>query len=653
MCGIAGVLLRTADRPAETDARRLAAALQHMRHRGPDDEGVCATQALLLGHRRLSILDLSPAGHQPMETRDGRFVCSLNGEIYNYLELRQELGARRQQFRTGTDTEVLLAAFAEWGPECVKRFRGQFAFAIWDRTAGSLWLARDRVGEKPLYYCRDGERFVFASEIKAILELIPAPPRLSPDSINAYLHYQFVLEPDTPLDGIRKLPAGHVLHVAPDRWSDEPHPYWELAALPPAQGDPVERLRHALDSAIELTLRSDAPAGLALSGGLDSGVIAALASRRRADLTAFTVGYPGQHDFDERAQARELAASLGIPWHSAELRTADFVEFFPAFVALMDEPVADVAAYGHFAVSRLASEHGVKVLLTGIGGDELFFGYGWVRDALRLSRLKREMVAAAPAGMRRAAILRAILERTPIFNIIANRRLPAGWRTAVDRAFDAGRLDLDHPAEWVFYQLDYHWKPAAVFSEAVFAPGFKQQLTPRGAYRLMDGMDRDHPSLEVSVANLLFRSWLVSNCLDLGDRMSMASSVETRVPLLDSALIETVVGFWKSGRSDDALGHKTWLRAIARELLPPQVTDRPKRGFVTPTVEWTQAVNARYQAQLEDGALVAAGVLDPDRLRAWLRHTPDGIHRYFFQYKLTLLEFWCRAVAPNRQGPAA
>jgi asparagine synthase (glutamine-hydrolysing) len=658
MCGIAGVLLKNPDRGAADDEPRVRAALHRLRHRGPDDQGLCQSQGLLLGHRRLSILDLSPAGHQPMETGDGRFVCSLNGEIYNYLELRSELAQHGHEFRTGTDTEVLLAAFAHWGAECLQRFRGQFAFAVWDRAVCRLWLARDRVGEKPLYYWRDHERFVFASEIKALLELMPARPALSPDSLNAYLHYQFVIEPDTPLEGVHKLPAGHLLEIASDRWGDDPRPYWDLASVAPADGHPVECLRHVLESAVELTLRSDAPAGLALSGGLDSGVIAALASRTRRDLSAFTIGYPGQRDFDERAQARELSAWLGIPWYSAELRTADFVASFPALVAVMDEPIADVAAYGHFAVSKLASEHGVKVLLTGIGGDELFFGYGWVREALRLSRLKRTLQASASGWTRtRAGILRALLERTPILDIVANRRLPEGWRRFVDHAFDAGRIDLDHPDEWVFYQLDYHWRPAAVFTEAVFADGFKRRLSPRGVYRLMRGMNADHPNLEIAISKLLFDSWLVSNCLDLGDRLSMASSVETRVPLLDTALVETVLGFWKAGRAEDALGHKTWLRAIARDLLPPHVTDRPKRGFITPTVEWTQAVNTRYEAHLTDGALVAAGVLNPDRLRAWLRNTPGGIHRYFFQYKLTLLEIWCRAVvhgeSPEQMGGGA
>lgn len=644
MCGIAGILVRDADGHEPVEQRRVRAALERLRHRGPDDEGQWQSSGLVLGHRRLSILDLSPAGHQPMQTGDGRYTCTLNGEIYNYLELRRELTESGHAFRTGTDTEVLLAAFAQWGSACLKRLRGQFAFAMWDTTARRLYLARDRVGEKPLHYWRDRDRFVFASEMKALLELIPGTPSLSPDNLNAYLHYQYVVEPQTLLADVAKLPAGHVLEVAADDWHAGPRAYWSLASVPAADGDPVTRLRGALEEAVDLTLRSDAPVGIALSGGLDSGVVAALASRRRRDLNAFTVGYPGHQSFDERAQARELAAYLDIPWHEDEITTGDFVDFFPRLVHLLDEPIADPAAYAQFRVSKLASQHGVKVLLTGIGGDELFFGYAWVREALRLSRLKLALRGTASASMRAySRFLRMLALRTPVHRLAVNRRLPESWRAFADRAFDRGKIDLEHPDEWVFYQLDYHWEPARNFTQQVLAPDFQARLVPRSAYRLMKGLASGN-GLEVAISTLLFESWLVSNCLALGDRVSMASSVEARVPLLDAAFVEATAGFWKAGRSEDALGHKTWLRAIARDVLPPHVCDRPKLGFVTPTVEWTQTVNRRYRAQLEGGALVDTRVLDPDGLREWLDRTPDGIHRDFFQYKLTLLEIWCRTV---------
>ena len=225
-----------------------------------------------------------------------------------------------------------------------------------------------------------------------------------------------------------------------------------------------------------------------------------------------------------------------------------------------------------------------------------------------------------------------------------NHRLPRAWIAGVDRALDFGRLDLDHPDDWVFYQLDYHFARADSFVGAVYGDAFRRRVPPRASYRLMHGLKGFTGVPQIAITRLLFDSWLTSNCLALGDRVSMASSVEARVPMLDANLIETVVGFWKSGRTEDSEGHKVWFREAVRDLLPPDVTERPKRGFVTPTLEWMQAINARYADDLADGALVASGVVDPDRLRRWIAGAPSGVQKEFFRYKLTLLETWHRTV---------
>ena len=653
MCGIAGILRRDAaldvvspyrDASEHDDEQRLERAMECLRHRGPEHVGFYRDGPLCLGHRRLSILDLTPAGHQPMASRDGRLVVALNGEIYNFIELRRELEDKGHKFRTGTDTEVLLAAFSEWGPACLDRTRGMFALALWDRKRQSLLLARDRMGEKPLFYWRDGEQLAFASELKGLLPLLARRPGLSPQAVDDYLHYQYALEPGTLLDGVWKLPAGHVLEVSAERLDAEPREYWNLFDAQPRTDEPVVGLRDVLESAVELTLRSDAAVGVGLSAGIDSGLIAAIAARKRRDVTAFTVGYPGTREFDEREGARRLAERLDIPWHSAELPTGDFASYFPRLVAAIDEPIADVAAYGHHAVARLARDHGVKVLLTGIGGDELFFGYSWVNEALRLSRIKQRALGASMTTRARAALLQSIVERPQLLNLAANRRLPSWWRTAVNRAVDLGRVDIARADEWVFYQLDYHWNPATIFAPQVFARDFAARLPARSAHRLMCGLSSHRGDPQLGICKLLFDSWLISNCLALGDRVSMASSVETRLPLLDARLVEAVVGYWKAGRTEDSSGHKVWLRAIARDLLPADVLDRPKTGFITPTREWMAAVNAAYSPLLEDGTLIEEGVLDRDRLRDWLRKTPAHIHRDFFLYKLTLLEIWNRGV---------
>jgi asparagine synthase (glutamine-hydrolysing) len=650
MCGIAGIVVRDPSADSPRDQERLIAALDRLRHRGPDDVGFYTAPGVRVGNRRLAIQDLTAAGHQPMLSRGGSTVLVFNGEIYNYLELRRTLERAGHTFGTRTDTEVVLAAFDEWGGAALDRFRGMFALALWNTRSGRLLLARDRVGEKPLFYWRDGARLVFASEIKALLELIPQRPQISAEDVNTYLHFQYVIEPRTMLDGVRKLAAGHTLEVGADVWHATPVCYWSLESIPPVDGEPVPRLREQLEISVDLMLRSDAPVGIALSGGIDSSIIAAIAARTRRDVAAFTVGYPGRPSFDERNAAQDLAAALDLPWHSAELPTGEFAHDFPELVAGMDEPIADVAAYGHQAVARLAASHGVKVLLTGIGGDELFFGYGWVREALRLSRLKIDMRRRGSASARaRAALLRRLLLDTPLFNLAANRRLPAWWRQRVDRLFDAGKLDLEHPDEWVFYQLDYHWNPSCRFAPQVLSDRFRS-IPDRAAYRLMSGLAPDGGDAHVAVCRLLFDSWLVSNCLALGDRVSMAASVEARMPLMEVGLVEAVVGLWRAGRTDDAQGHKLWLRAVAADLLPPDVVNRPKRGFMTPTAEWMAAVNGQYAPQLLNGTLVESGVLDGDRLRGWLGRTPATLHRDFFQYKLTLLEVWHRAVCHGERA---
>jgi asparagine synthase (glutamine-hydrolysing) len=649
MCGIAGVLLRDVAADTTRERRRVAAALERLRHRGPDDGGMYEGDGVLLGNRRLAILDLTPGAHQPMVSRAEDFVLVLNGEIYNYIELRTTLESQGHTFRTTGDTEVLLAAWRAWGVKALERLHGMFAFAVWDVRARRLVVARDRLGEKPLFYWRDEARFAFASEIKALLDLLPSPPPLSPAAIDTFLHYQYVIEPTTPLEGVAKLPAGHVLEIDADHWATTPRAYWGMSRVPPIDAAPAECLRVAMERAIELTLRSYANVGVALSGGLDSAAIAALAARRRKNIAAFTVGYPGHPAFDERHAARQLADRLSIPWFNTELSTDQFAAFFPELVSVLDEPIGDIAAYGHYAVAQLAAYHGVKVLLTGIGGDELFFGYGWVREALRLSRLKAHAVTYGSGFDRiRAELLRLVLDHPSILHAIANRRFPQWWRVAVDRRFDYGRLDLEHPDEWVFYQLDYHWDPARRFTTELFSDAVRQTMPDRHAFSLMRGLASREGDPQFEIWQRLVDSWLVSNCLTLGDRVSMAVSVEARIPLIERTVLETVIGLWKAGHMDDANGHKLWLRAAMADVLPNDVLNRPKQGFVTPTREWMTTVIDRYGPMLDDGALVQRGILDGARLRRWMAG-PASLHRDFFQYKLTQLELWTRLVVEGQR----
>ena len=288
MCGVIGFFTKDS-----LDDFSLDKFLYMLTHRGKDDWGTWHDRHVYLGHTRLSILDLSSSGHQPMSYQNERYWIVFNGEIYNYLEIRQELVDLGYIFASKTDTEVLLAAYTHWGTDCLAKLRGMFAFAIWDKQDRQLFLARDRIGEKPLYYWHDQDKFYFTSELKALVQMLPHKPQLDPIAVDLFLHYQYVPEPKTPLVGVFKLPAAHYLLIDYQNWEIQPQQYWSLDQIPPISGDPVELIRQELDRVIELTLRSDVPIGVALSGGIDSGAIAVLAAPKYKDtLQCFSIGYP-------------------------------------------------------------------------------------------------------------------------------------------------------------------------------------------------------------------------------------------------------------------------------------------------------------------------------------------------------------------------
>jgi asparagine synthase (glutamine-hydrolysing) len=450
MCGIIGVVAScAADRGAAIEK-----ALQLMHHRGPDDRGVWVDDSIMLGHTRLSILDLSPLGHQPMTDRSARFAITFNGEIYNYLELRQELIELGHQFLSKTDTEVLLAAYIEWGNSCLQRLQGMFAFAIWDKVAKTLFLARDRTGEKPLYYYLRDRTFYFGSELRALVSLLPKVPDLDPAAIDAYLHYQFVPEPRTPLVGIEKLPAAHYLLIKSPELEILPQRYWSLENIAPIEGDPVTLIRQQLDRTIELTLRSDVPVGVSLSGGIDSGGIASLAAPKYRDtLQAFSVGYPDRPAFDERRKAEKLAKQLGLPFYEVELKTAELVDLFPDLISMSDDPVADIAAYGHYAVSKLAADRNVKVVLGGIGGDELFWGYAWCAESVSLSTQKQQLLKTSPRSRPSGELLDSLGNHPLYRKLLVSPKVPLRIRQLLKQALGNYDLSLGHPDRAVFYEL--------------------------------------------------------------------------------------------------------------------------------------------------------------------------------------------------------
>lgn len=553
MCGIIGVVTR---RP-EVGALSFESVRPTFEHRGPNDYGEHHGAHVHMGHARLSIQDLSQAGHQPMASSDGRYWIVFNGEIYNFVELGAELRSLGVSLRSHCDTEVLVEAFRIWGVDCVHRLRGMFAFAIWDVLERKLWMFRDRFGEKPLYFHRSGEYLLFSSEFKSILAMMPRDPSLSAKSFNRYLHYQFVPEPDTPVEGVVKCPRAHYVELDVDAWSIRTVKYWDIHALPPIEGDPARLVAERVEDAVRIMLRADVDVGLALSGGIDSGAIAAFTAKHSAkEVHSFGIGYPGRPPCDERDRAKSLADRLGIRFHDRELENERLVSFFPDLIRAIDEPIADIAAYGHFSVAKAAADHGLKVLLTGIGGDELFWGYPWFRDAAALNADVQRSTPGAPARF---------------YDLFGEYKIARQLRPGM---FDKGFLETTSASD-----------PDSVFSRRI-----------------------DPDTIAIELTEMMFDTWLVGNCLSLGDKVAMASSIETRLPFLDVELAETVIGLRKN-RPDFMLGHKRWLIDALKDVLPREVLERPKSGFEPPVGIWVDSLcRSHLEILIEGVASTAFGV---------------------------------------------
>ena len=625
MCGIIGVLHH---RPG---SKRLLTAkhVMTLRHRGPDGDGMFSDGRVELGHTRLSIIDLSSRAAQPMRTADGKYVVVFNGEIYNYLELTDELLSLGHSFSTASDTEVLLESYRRWGPACLDHFRGMFAFALWDSRAETLFLARDRCGERPLFFSRRDGEFYFASELKALVPLLPDSSSIDPVVMDMYLHFQYVPEPFTLLSGVEKLPAAHRLIIDGNGRQAGPERYWRFEDAPPVSGgDGLERIRDELEHSVALTLRSDVPVGVALSGGVDSGAVAAFASRRYSlPMHAFSVGYPGRPVYDEREEARVLAERLGMVFHEVEIPVDSFVGFFPELMRILDEPIADPAAYGHYAIPRAAADMGIKVLLTGIGGDELFWGYDWVAHNVLINR-RRMGFRKFPRFLRR--LLSAnLLARIP--GLAAKNRLwrEAGCRFTPEDQFVFLGGTPDFRQAFFLKKNCYGEAMRDIPADAPFIP----TRLPLG------GVDE----IPLKMLRLLFDTWLVSNCLDLGDRVSMAAGVESRIPFMDFKLIELVMGLRKVD-PDYALGQKSWLRLALRGVLPDEVLARPKRGFQPPVGDWLSGVVNAYGHTLRNGVLEHSGILSGKGAKALLEGERLDWPRLFFAYKWIVAETWARAM---------
>jgi asparagine synthase (glutamine-hydrolysing) len=567
MCGICGIFFSDRDWHVKGDV--LAGMNRGIVHRGPDDEGFFVEENVGLAMRRLSIIDLK-SGHQPLANENQDVWIVFNGEIYNHAELRAGLEGMGHRYRSHSDTETIVHLYEEYGRDCVKHLRGMFAFTIWDRRKRVLFAARDRLGIKPLYYRWDGKAFLFGSEIKTILAYSGVEPEFNRGTLAEYLAFGYITGPETMFAGISKLMPGHTLELS-ERGEPRIERYWDLTTGVDSDVRPrefyVKTYRELLEGAVESHLMSDVPLGMFLSGGLDSSAVAALATKIRGDqIKTFAVGY-GEEAFSELCYAREVASHIRSDHHEVRLSREEFFESLPQLIWHEDEPIVWPSSVSLYSVARLAREH-VTVVLTGEGSDETLGGYTRYAWTLLNSRMDSAYRSVTTDGLRR--LIRKVIHGSP---------LGATLHRKLEHTF----LVRDGNS-WPSFYYDN-------FFSAFSASGQSQLLTPCAqaeagdAYAgSMDAWERSHGDLLHRLLYADINSYLVE-LLMKQDQMSMAASVESRVPFLDHVLVEFTARI-PARYSIHGMAGKFILKQAVEDLLPKSIVYRQKMGFPTPWEYW-------------------------------------------------------------------
>jgi len=635
MCGITGFVALDGQcaTPARAEAvRTIAAALAH---RGPDCYGEHVAGSVCFAMRRLSIIDVA-GGRQPLVNEDGSVTVVANGEIYNHAELRRELENLGHRFGSGSDCETIVHAYEQYGEKCVDKLRGMFAFALHDARKGLVLLARDRLGEKPLYVAEVSGGLFFGSELRALLAGGVVPTTFDPSSLFAFFHYGYIPEPHTAIMGIRKLPAGHCLSISCDDGRIRTWQYWSFAKLKPRLAEPGE-LAAAINEISHCITRSDVPVGVALSGGLDSGAIAVLAAAHSKErLHAFTVGYDEKTPSDETAQARRVAEHAGIVFHSVLLQTRDVVASYPETVWLKDDPNSDIAGPGYLAVMRAARDAGVPVLLVGQGGDELFWGYPWLVEAAHRTRARATSVPAVLRSWAAYAFDRRWTSQS------VPRRLLSRIRQFATDAESLAKDLVSGASRPLFFDTLPGFNAARAAKENFFSPAFLGSVDRDRPFEPLDRPEIKHAAPEAALLQLICDTYLRENGLAQADRLAMSASVEVRVPFVDYQLAEIAYSHQLAAGSLIA-GNKQLLREAFARVCPSWLLEQPKRGFTPPVASWNARIHRRYAPLLKDGLLVGLGVMSGDAAANIAAHNSarrvPQLHR-----DAVVLELWCRQI---------
>lgn len=614
MCGIVGI----GSSGALSNRDWLTTARDLLKHRGPDDAGEWWSPDGRVGmaHRRLAILDLTPAGHQPMHLKERGLSIVFNGELYNFQELRGQLQQQGYVFCSTSDTEVLLAAYDYWGQDCVSHFNGMFAFVIYDANKSQLFLARDRAGEKPLFYCSDENNLYFTSELKALLSHSSLPRRIDPEALDCFLAMGFVPGDRCILSGYNKLPPAHALIFNLKTGESKVWRYWSLPEFSIGENDGntdevllLEELDGLLADAVSRQLVADVPVGILLSGGVDSSLVTAMAVRHSNRVRTFTIGFPGQGQHDESSHARLVAGHFGTD-HTELMAEPTVVSLMPDLARQFDEPIVDSSMIPTLMVSNLVRQH-CTVALGGDGGDELFGGYEHYRDMLYMQRQMNFM----------PLFLREFLAR------VAENWLPIGLRGRNWLQRFGADLTCNLPTQSNFFDVATRNKLlSGNLRQNLLAESIQQDRTP------------DHLDLLQRATRYDFKNYLAEDILVKVDRASMVNSLEVRSPFLDRQVIEFAFGRTSSCFKATLQDKKILLKQLAARLLPPEFDRKRKQGFSIPLAKW-----------LEDGPfreLFCSTLLDPgcifdlSTVQGLIRGQERGRSNSERLFSLVLFELW-------------
>jgi asparagine synthase (glutamine-hydrolysing) len=630
MCGICGKLVF--DSGATVSATLVKAMAATIYHRGPDDEGCYVSGPIALGFRRLSIIDLQ-SGHQPISNEDGSIWIVFNGEIYNYWELRILLLSKGHIFKSQTDTEVIVHLYEEFGPDCLQKLRGMFAFAIWDGNAKTLFLARDRVGIKPLYYCLNNSSLVFASEIKAILADPSINREMVPELIDRFLTFLYMPGEETLLNGITKLAPGHYLLVKNGKVVIQQ--YWDLHFGELSEGASSKVLEADLLSLLAETIRlhmiADVPVGVLLSGGIDStGILSLAVDATDKKISTFTVGFSGEEVTDERPYARLASKKCGSQHYDMTISAVDFAMFLPRYIWHMEEPVCEPPAIALYYISKLAREY-VTVLLSGEGGDEAFAGYSNYRNLVWLERLKAGGPSLNDAFAKGFSLTDSVFHsrRFSKYGPLMSERFPDYYysRTSNPYRFTGNGLGKVYSAE---------------FTRAV---NRERSLEP--VRRLQDRV-RGHNTLD-AMLYIDTKTWLPDDLLIKADKMTMANSIELRVPLLDHRVLEFAASL-SPGQKLNGLHTKHILKKALSKRIPSEIRNRKKTGFPVPYASWLRnELKDVVWDVLTDGKTISRGYFRKNAVENLLQSNSKGTDHSKEIFSLLSLELWQRTFLEGEQ----